>query len=140
GSLVTVALGATTQRELLFEDRFRRMGARVELATDDGTSGAKGYVTIVARQLLETEPFDVVWTCGPEVMMRKVIDAAAKPKVPVVCSVERHMKCALGLCDACSLGPYHVCVDGPVFPAERLISIPDFGAYKRDASGRHVPH
>ena len=50
------------------------------------------------------------------------------------------MKCALGLCDACSLGPYHVCVDGPVFPAERLSVIPDFGSFKRDASGRHVPH
>ena len=140
GGAVTVALGATTQKELLFEERFRGIGARVELATDDGTAGMKGYVTVVARQLLESETFDVVWTCGPEVMMRKVIEAAANPKVPVICSVERHMKCALGLCDACSLGPYHVCVDGPVFPAERLTAIPDFGRFKRDASGRHVPH
>lgn len=138
GSRVTAALGATTRAELLFEERFRRMGARVEVATDDGTSGHAGFVTEPARRLLETEGFDVVWTCGPEVMMRKVVQAAEGPRVPVVCSVERHMKCALGLCDACALGPYHVCVDGPVFPAERLVPLEDFGAFKRDPSGRHV--
>jgi dihydroorotate dehydrogenase electron transfer subunit len=140
GSQVTVALGATTRDELLFEDRFRSMGAKVHLATDDGSAGAKGYVTLVARQLLESEEFDVVWTCGPEVMMRKVVDAAARPAVPVFCSVERQMKCALGLCDACALGPFHVCIDGPVFRSEQLSSQPDFGAFKRDPSGRRVPH
>ncbi|MGI0131937.1 MAG: dihydroorotate dehydrogenase electron transfer subunit [Thermoplasmata archaeon] len=138
GSQVTAALGATTGSEILFEARFRRMGARVEIATDDGSAGAHGFVTGPARSLLETEAFDVVWTCGPEVMMRKVAEAATPRRVPVVCSVERHMKCALGLCDACALGPWHVCVDGPVFAAERLLPIDDFGAFKRDPSGRHV--
>ena len=115
------------------------MGARVEVATDDGSEGAHGYVTGVAERLLSTEPFDAVWTCGPEVMMVKVARAAAARGVPVYCSVERHMKCALGMCDACALGPYHVCVDGPVFPADRLMATPDFGAFHRDASGRRRP-
>jgi len=80
-----------------------------------------------------------VWTCGPEVMMDKVA-AAARPKgLPVFCSVERHMKCALGMCDACALGPYHVCTDGPVFPSERLTATPDFAHFHRDPSGRRVP-
>lgn len=138
GSRVVVALGGTTSAELLFARRFREMGARVEVATDDGSAGTRGFVTGPAKTLLDSEPFDAVWTCGPEVMMRKVVEAAAGPKVPVLCSVERHMKCALGLCDACALGPYHVCVDGPVFPAERLMPLEDFGAFKRDPSGRHV--
>lgn len=139
GGSVTVALGATRSPELLFKERFRAMGARVEVATDDGSEGAKGFVTEVAEQLLDSEPLDVVWTCGPEVMMKKVIVAAAKRSVPVYCSMERHMKCALGMCDACALGPYHVCVDGPVFPAERLAKVPDFGAFHRDSSGRRIP-
>jgi dihydroorotate dehydrogenase electron transfer subunit len=139
GAGVTVALGATRAPELLFRKRFEEMGARLEVATDDGSEGTKGFVTIVADRLLSTERFDAVWTCGPEVMMRKVIAAASPHSVPVFCSMERHMKCALGMCDACALGPYHVCVDGPVFPAERLIPIPDFGAFHRDASGRRVP-
>jgi len=137
GKTVTVALGATKSAELLFKERFRAMGARVEVATDDGSEGAKGFVTGVAERLLASEPFDAVWTCGPEVMMKKVIAAARS--VPVFCSMERHMKCALGMCDACALGPYHVCVDGPVFPAEALRSVPDFGAFHRDSSGRRVP-
>ncbi|MCI4348665.1 MAG: dihydroorotate dehydrogenase electron transfer subunit [Thermoplasmata archaeon] len=139
GSRITVALGATVAPELLFEERFQRMGARVAIATDDGSKGSKGYVTEVAAELLRAESFDAVWTCGPEVMMRKVIDAAAGSRAPVVCSLERVMKCALGLCDACAIGPYHVCVDGPVFPAERIAGLRDFGRFKRESSGRLVP-
>lgn len=137
GSQVTVALGATTGAELLFADRFRAMGAKVHLATDDGTAGERGYVTNAAARLLASEQFDAAWTCGPEIMMRKVADAAPR-STPVFCSVERQMKCSLGMCDACALGPYHVCVDGPVFPAARLVGLPEFGAYKRDPSGRRV--
>jgi dihydroorotate dehydrogenase electron transfer subunit len=138
GSSVTVALGATQAAELLFRRRFEAMGARVEVATDDGSDGAHGFVTAVADRLLAHEPFDAVWTCGPEVMMQKVALAARGPGVPVFCSVERHMKCALGMCDACALGPYHVCVDGPVFPAERLLPLPEFGRSHRDPSGRRM--
>jgi len=139
GSSVTVALGATQAPELLFKDRFRAMGARVEVATDDGSEGARGFVTNVAERLLAAETFDAVWTCGPEVMMKKVIGAAAGRSVPLFCSMERQMKCALGMCDACALGPYHVCVDGPVFPAEKLGTVPDFAAFHRDSSGRRIP-
>jgi dihydroorotate dehydrogenase electron transfer subunit len=139
GSRVTVALGATQSSELLFRNRFERMGAVVEVATDDGSEGAKGYVTSVAERLLQTQTFDAVWTCGPEVMMQKVAQAARGPGVPVYCSVERHMKCALGMCDACALGPFHVCVDGPVFPADRLLPLEEFAHSHRDPSGRRVP-
>jgi dihydroorotate dehydrogenase electron transfer subunit len=139
GARVTVALGATQASELLFRERFSRMGARVEIATDDGSEGAKGFVTGVAERLLEAEPYDAVWTCGPEIMMQKVALAARPKGVPVFCSVERHMKCALGMCDACALGPLHVCIDGPVFPAEVLLPLEEFGRSHRDASGRRVP-
>ena len=139
GSDVTVALGATQAAELLFRQRFESMGAHVEVATDDGSEGARGFVTGVAERLLTRHGFDAVWTCGPEVMMQKVALAARPTGVPVLCSVERHMKCALGMCDACALGPYHVCVDGPVFPAERLLPLEEFGRSHRDPSGRRVP-
>ncbi|MGA8542932.1 MAG: dihydroorotate dehydrogenase electron transfer subunit [Thermoplasmata archaeon] len=138
GTKLTVALGATHADELLFRERFEKMGARVEIATDDGSEGTRGYVTTVADSLLASESFDAVWTCGPEIMMQKVAVAAAPRKVPVFCSVERHMKCALGMCDACALGPFHVCVDGPVFPAERLLPLEEFSRSHRDPSGRRV--
>ncbi len=139
GSTVVAALGATTAAELLFVDRARAFSNRVEVATDDGTQGHHGYVTDVSQRLLREDSFDAVWTCGPEIMMRKVIAASEARHVPVYCSMERQMKCALGMCDACALGPYHVCSDGPVFPAERLTPLPEFGRTKRDSSGRRVP-
>jgi dihydroorotate dehydrogenase electron transfer subunit len=124
----------------LFRERFLAMGADVHLATDDGSVGHRGFVTALLDRLLTTNSFDALWTCGPEVMMVKVIAAGERHTVPTFCAIERHMKCGLGLCDACSVGPYHVCVDGPVFPAHRLIVLPEFGHLKRDPSGRLVPH
>jgi dihydroorotate dehydrogenase electron transfer subunit len=138
GSLVTVALGATTAAELLFEERFRQMAAEVHVATDDGSVGVHGFVTKIAERLLDSHPFDAVWTCGPEVMMRKVVAAADLHSAPTVLAMERHMKCALGLCDACAIGPYHVCVDGPVFPAGAIAPLAEFGGFQRDPSGRRV--
>jgi dihydroorotate dehydrogenase electron transfer subunit len=139
GAEVTLALGATTAREMLFADRLRPIAKAVHLATDDGSAGHHGYVTGLADRLLAEETFDVVWTCGPEVMMRKVLAAGERASVPVFGSVERQMKCALGLCDACALGPYHVCIDGPVFPGPVLRGVEEFGRSKRDPSGRLVP-
>ncbi|HEY6238819.1 MAG TPA: dihydroorotate dehydrogenase electron transfer subunit, partial [Thermoplasmata archaeon] len=133
GADIVAALGATTERELLFADRFRALGAVVHVATDDGSAGAPGYVTGVVDGLLAHQEFDAVWTCGPEVMMRKVIAAARPRATPVFCSVERWMKCGVGLCDACALGPWHVCVDGPVFPGEVLSRASGFSEYFRDA-------
>ncbi len=139
GASVTVALGATTAPELLFAERFRAMGAEVVEATDDGSVGTRGFVTGPTARLLGERPFDAVWTCGPEVMMLKVVEAARSRGVPTFCSVERHMKCALGMCDACALGPFHVCTDGPVFDAGRLLGETEFGRFHRDPSGRRLP-
>jgi len=139
GARVGVALGATTAAELLFDRRFRAMGADVTVSTDDGSAGERGFVTGPAERLLASGRFDAVWTCGPEVMMVKVLRAARAHGVAGVGSVERHMKCALGMCDACALGPFHVCTDGPVFDGPTLLDRTEFGRYHRDASGRRVP-
>lgn len=140
GARITVALGATTARELLFKERFSSMpGCTVLVSTDDGTEGEKGYVTNMVQQVLDRDTFDAVWSCGPEIMMLKVAKAAQTKGVPFFGSMERVMKCALNICDACALGPYHVCTDGPVFTGETLMGIEDFGRFKRDESGRHVP-
>ncbi|MGI0052863.1 MAG: dihydroorotate dehydrogenase electron transfer subunit [Thermoplasmata archaeon] len=138
GSRLTAALGATTATELLFAERLTPFCEEIHLATDDGSRGRAGFVTGLVEELLELERFDAVFTCGPEVMMRKVIGVAAPRGVPVFCSMERHMKCALGMCDACALGPYHVCTDGPVFPAASLTSLEEFGRYERDGCGRRI--
>jgi dihydroorotate dehydrogenase electron transfer subunit len=139
GSAITVALGATTQKELLFRERFSKMSnGDLHLSTDDGSDGHHGYVTDVAARLMEERKFDALWTCGPEIMMVKLVASAGKAHVPIFCSVEREMKCAVAMCDACAFGPYHVCLDGPVFSSVMLAKVEDFGRFKRDASGRRV--
>lgn len=138
GGRVDAALGGVTESEVLFARRMEELGAGVHIATDDGSRGHAGFVTDVAEKLLQGTAYDVVWTCGPEAMMRKVMRAARARAVPVFCAVERHMKCSLALCDACALGPFHVCKDGPVFSGDVLERIPEFGVYQRDASGRRI--
>ncbi len=65
----------------------------------------------------------LVMTCGPEIMIRFVVFEALARRVPsnrIFVSLERNMKCGLGQCGHCQIGPYFVCKDGPVFSFEAL--------------------
>ncbi|MBN2336218.1 dihydroorotate dehydrogenase electron transfer subunit [Candidatus Bathyarchaeota archaeon] len=135
-----VALGARSRDMLLYVDQLRKMlGERLRIATDDGTMGIKGYVSDYAGELMKRGGHDIVYTCGPELMMAKVFHAAEENGLPVQASLERYVKCAAGLCGSCAIGPYRVCKDGPVFDTAMLREVRDeFGALKMDASGRVV--
>lgn len=117
-----------------------RWSDKVHVCTDDGSRGAKGYTTDVAAKLMQSQPFDVVMTCGPEVMMEKVVDLATKHKVPVYASIERYMKCGIGICDQCTLGPgIRLCREGPILSGEQLKICPEFGQEMRAPDGSRVP-
>jgi dihydroorotate dehydrogenase electron transfer subunit len=131
----TVLLGAQTADRLLFPDEIAE-SANLHVATDDGTRGHHGYVTDL---LDEIGQHDVVYTCGPEPMMKKVLDWSQRQGVALQASLERYMKCGIGLCDACAIDGYHVCRDGPVFTGEMLAGLDDFGHRKRAPSGRQMP-
>jgi dihydroorotate dehydrogenase electron transfer subunit len=137
GTEVTLALGAITASELLFVERLQDVCA-LNIATDDGSQGYHGFVSDLADGILKNEDFDGIYTCGPEVMMKKVVDSALKKNIPVWACLERYMKCGVGICDSCAMNNILVCKDGPVFPGERLISLGDFGLHRRDASGRRM--
>lgn len=136
---VTVAIGARRADDLLFPQRLRRAGARVLLATDDGSVGHHGFVTEVAQRLLREERYDALYTCGPEVMMAKVVRMARRARVPLQASLERYMKCGVGICDACAIDGMLVCRDGPVFADRELWRLREFGRWHRDACGRREP-
>lgn len=76
-------------------------------------------------------------SCGPEVLMKKLWDMAYKFKIPAQFSLERYMKCGIGLCGQCCVDDvgWRVCVEGPVFWSDELSLITEFGKYRRDASG-----
>lgn len=138
---VNVAIGSRTKEELLFLEGVRRaVGKRgkVLLATDDGSCGAKGFVTTLTEKLLKGK-IDMVYTCGPERMMRGLYDQCKRFGVPLQASLERYMRCSVGLCGSCVVGPYRVCTDGPVFTNEQLKEVEnEFGQFRRDACGRRV--
>ena len=138
GKHVESAFGFRSKEEFTFVERAKRAG-QVHLATDDGSAGHHGFVTDVAARLLDGGGFDMVLTCGPEVMMKKVVDAANERSVRVQASLERYMKCGIGICDACALDDRIVCVDGPVFWGEGLAKSNDFGRWRRDICGRREP-
>lgn len=70
--------------------------------------------------------------------MKKVVDAANAKGVPVQASLERYMKCGIGICDACAFDDLLVCYDGPIFRGDLLARSEDFGQWRRDISGRRV--
>jgi dihydroorotate dehydrogenase electron transfer subunit len=137
GIKVTTAIGARTASELIFELRMKR-ASRVEAATDDGTAGYSGFVTDLAAELVKKSRFNLIITCGPEIMMKKILELGKKNKIPVQASVERFMKCGVGICDACAIGGKLVCKNGPVFKDTELAGT-EFGVRRRDASGKKVP-
>jgi dihydroorotate dehydrogenase electron transfer subunit len=138
GYAVTAALGARSEREILFSDRLAKTGAQVRLASDDGSVGFHGYVSEVAGELLDTHEYDQVFACGPELMLVKCVDLAKAKGIPIQVSMERHMKCGIGICGSCQLGGFTVCRDGPVFDGETLAHVDDFGSFKRSPSGKKV--
>lgn len=137
-------IGAKTQDELLFIEESRKILVkerdRVIETTEDGSCGVKGLVTTPLERLLAKEKFDMLYTCGPEQMMRKVFDLAEKYEVSLEASLERLMRCSIGLCGSCIIGKYRVCRDGTVFTREQLREVKnEFGISKRGFDGRKVP-
>jgi len=137
GKNVICILGAETKKELLFEGGLEEV-TDLHICTDDGTYGHEGFVTDLLDDFIDEET-DLVLTCGPEIMMKKVVDLALSRNIKVQASLERYMKCGLGLCDSCSVNGYQVCKDGPVFDGETLKKMDEFGNFERDETGVKKP-
>ena len=133
--------GARTKDLLFFTERMKKAGAEVLVSTDDGSAGKKGFVTELLREVLQKNKVEKICTCGPEIMMQKVVDISDESKTPCEISMERYMKCGIGICGQCCVDPLGIrmCAEGPVIKKETAKKITEFGKYRRDASGRRVP-
>jgi dihydroorotate dehydrogenase electron transfer subunit len=137
----TFLAGAKTKNGLLLMDRIesvvKRTKGKMITTTDDGSCGIKCMATEPAKELLEKEKFDMVYTCGPEPMMRKMLSLAEQHNVALQASLERLMRCAIGVCGSCVIGGFRVCMDGPVFAKKQLLAVKDeFGRFKLGFDGR----
>jgi len=136
---VDLVIGAKSKGNLLFERRSMDAGATVHIATDDGSKGTKGFASDLAASVMVQKEFDAVYACGPEAMIVKVMGLAFAKGIPVQASLERLMKCGIGICDSCAINGMHVCKDGPVFSEKELKILSELGRAKLDLSGRKVP-
>lgn len=138
GVSVDLVLGARSAGELVFEQRCSAAGADVHVSTDDGTKGRKGLATDLAAELMGRAQYDHVYACGPERMLVGVVALCKERNLPMQASVERIMKCGIGVCDSCALDGKHVCTDGPVFDLPDLERFSELGRSRLDRSGRKV--
>ena len=139
---ITIVLGAKTKKEVFFEKMAKMLtehvDSSVKICTDDGSYGLKGTTVNVMSNLVRNNTFDCVYTCGPELMMRGVVEIANKNSIPVQASLERYMKCGIGICGSCCLDSSLVCQDGTVFNGKQLSKILDFGISYRDKDGQKI--
>jgi NAD(P)H-flavin reductase len=130
---VVLLYGARTPEDILFGDELRSwakdFGVVVEVTVDNGQHAWRGKVGLVT-QLVPRAGFDprhtLALVCGPETMMRFSAAALVDRGVPmdrVRLSMERNMKCGVGLCGHCQLRELFVCVDGPVLTYDRLLPL-----------------
>jgi dihydroorotate dehydrogenase electron transfer subunit len=135
--VMTMLIGARTESELLFVDQLDEC-TDVLIATDDGSLGQRGFVTLLMDDL-NLGAYDRIAVCGPEVMMRAVLSKIEEKGLAhkTEFSLHRYMKCGVGVCGSCCIDPsgLRVCRDGPVFSGDKLLKS-EFGHYMRDASGR----
>ncbi|MBI4423088.1 MAG: FAD/NAD(P)-binding protein [Elusimicrobia bacterium] len=127
---VVVLIGARSPSALVFRPELeawrRDPSLEVDVTVDRSEAGWRGRVGMITALLAHARlapAKTVAWVCGPEIMMRFVAAELERLGVPldrVHVALERNMKCAVGFCGHCQLGPAFVCKDGPVFPYSRL--------------------
>lgn len=139
----TVIIGARSKEEVFFEkqanDFLDKTKHKVIISTEDGSYGVKGYATDVMSLIVNREKFDTVYTCGPELMIKKIFDIGLRNSLSIQVSLERYMKCGVGMCASCCIGDQLVCRDGTVFNEMQLSAMIEFGLMYRDKSGRKCP-
>ncbi len=121
---IIVLYGARTPRDLQFTDEYenwQKAGIELMVTVDVGDetwTGPVGVVPILFYRTRVNPHNSVIYTCGPEIMLRFVIYEALARRIPeknIYISMERNMKCGMGFCGHCQIGPFFVCKDGPVF-------------------------
>jgi len=142
-----VLIGAKTKKLILCEKDFKKIGAKVHVATDDGSYGYKGFISELFKDMLRRttdacppKPWrrrkgrrttdegrlTTICACGPELMLKAIADICNKEKIPCEVSLETKMACGFGACLSCAVklkggSSYKLaCKDGPVFNADEI--------------------
>jgi ferredoxin--NADP+ reductase len=124
GNRVITIVGARTKDLLILEKELRAVSDEFYLTTDDGTAGRKGFVTDVLKELLVSDPPDLIYAVGPLPMMRRVAQVSGPSGVKTIVSLNALMVDATGMCGCCRVTvggeTKFSCVDGPEFDAQKI--------------------
>ena len=136
GKEVRVLIGALKKELVIGEESFKILGAKVEVATDDGSYRYKGLVTdLLERMIKEGWLADQIFACGPKPMLKKISEIALQANINYQVSLEERMACGIGACLGCvckikikdkreykvKYEYKRVCVDGPVFVGSEVV-------------------
>jgi dihydroorotate dehydrogenase electron transfer subunit len=122
---VALLYGGRTRGHVYPMKEFKDNGVKVHVATDDGSTGAKGRVSALFDQIKFDPATAYIYTCGPNPMMGAVQAFAQSQGIKGQAACEEIMACALGACLGCSIkttkGYKTVCYDGPAFNLDEVI-------------------
>ncbi|HHW30511.1 MAG TPA: dihydroorotate dehydrogenase electron transfer subunit [Clostridiaceae bacterium] len=128
----TAFLGFRDKEHIVLEDEFNEAADKLILTTDDGSAGRKGLVTQMLEEDLKLNKYDIIYTCGPLPMMKKVVQLADMYNIKCQVSMEQRMGCGIGACLVCACKIKlnnesqdwvygHLCKDGPVFWSNQVV-------------------
>ncbi len=121
GKKADVYLGYKDMDNIYLYDEFKIFANKTILVTEDGSLGEKGFVT----DYVDYEEYDFVVTCGPEIMMNKIVNNCRNKNIKCFVSLERRMACGMGVCLGCTVetkdGNKRACKEGPVFDSDELL-------------------
>jgi len=129
---IIVLIGGETKADILCLKEFKKLGAKVEISTNDGSLGAKGVVTNLLSDFLanftSSDSHNVqLFGCGPLPMLKALSDVALSHDLSCQISLESRMACGVGACLGCAVPTVpgkrgggeiiyqRVCKEGPVF-------------------------
>ena len=134
---ITMIYGVKTRKDIIRENWLEERVNAV-ICSEDGSVGEKGLVTDILKKI-DVESYDNLLVCGPEKMMLKIYEMVKNKQIFAQFSLERYMRCGIGICGSCCIGKFLVCKDGPVFTMDMIREVEDeFGKVKRDRSGRKI--
>lgn len=131
---ITVVYGARTPGMLLYKDELKEWSKRDDIEMNvtvdrefPGWEGRVGFVPVVTEQVVKSSENALAIICGPPIMIKftlPVIEKLGFTNKQTITSLENRMKCGIGMCGRCNVGPEYVCKDGPVFTMEQLKEMP----------------
>lgn len=132
---ITVIYGARTPGMLLYKEELAAWEARDDIhmhITVDGTDDPDwkynvGFVPAITEKKAPSAQDAFALVCGPPIMIKftqPVLEKLGFPSERIIMSLENRMKCGIGMCGRCSVGPEFVCKDGPVFTLAKLNTLP----------------